>query len=102
MPTAAHQVFGDVLVGEDPTADVLLAQAQLGMAAQDMRAAMESAQRALAIETDMVEAQTLVLRALSVLGEHNAAIEGARALDAIAGGRGRVPACGPAGSRGPP
>jgi tetratricopeptide (TPR) repeat protein len=78
--TAAHQVFGDVLVGEDPTADVLLAQAQLGMAAQDMRAAMESAQRALQIDTDMVEAQTLVLRALSILGEHNAAIEGARAL----------------------
>ena len=80
-PTAAHQVFGDVLVGEDPTADVLLAQAQLGMAAHDMRAAMESAQRALQIETGMVEAQTLMLRALSVLGEHNAAIEGARALD---------------------
>jgi len=78
--TAAHLVFGDVLVGEDPTADVLLAKAQLGMAAQDMRAAMDSAQRALQINTDMVEAQTLVLRALSILGEHTAAIEGARAL----------------------
>lgn len=78
--TAVHQVFGDVLVGDDPTADVLLAQAQLGLAAQDMRAAMESAQRALAIEADLMPAQTLVLRALSVLGEHNAAIEGARAL----------------------
>ncbi len=78
--TALHQVFGDVLVGEDPSADVLLAQAQLGVAAQDMRAAMNSAQRALAIEADMMPAQTLVLRALSTLGEDNAAIEGARAL----------------------
>ena len=78
--TALHQVFGDVLVGEDPSADVLLAQAQLGLAAQDMRSAMDSAQKALAIEADMMPAQTLVLRALSVLGEDNAAIEGARAL----------------------
>jgi tetratricopeptide (TPR) repeat protein len=78
--TALHQVFGDVLVGDDPSADVLLAQAQLGVAAQDMRSAMDSAQRALAIEADMISAQTLVLRALSTLGEDNAAIEGARAL----------------------
>jgi tetratricopeptide (TPR) repeat protein len=83
--TALHQVFGDVLVGDDPSADVLLAQAQLGVAAQDMRAAMASAQRALAIEADMVPAQTLVLRALSVLGEDNAAIEGARALTSSQG-----------------
>jgi tetratricopeptide (TPR) repeat protein len=78
--TALHQVFGEVLVGEDPSADVLFAQAQLGVAAQDMRSAMDSAQRALAIEADMMPAQTLVLRALSTLGEDNAAIEGARVL----------------------
>jgi tetratricopeptide (TPR) repeat protein len=79
-PTAVARVFGEVLVGSDPTADVLLAQARLQLAAQNMRAAMEAAQRSLALDADQLEAQTIVLRALSVLGEHNAAIEGARAL----------------------
>jgi tetratricopeptide (TPR) repeat protein len=84
--TAVHQVFRDVLVGADPSADVLLAEAQLGLAAQNMRAAMASAQRALEIEPGMVEAQVIVLRALSVLGENAAAIEGARALVESQGG----------------
>jgi tetratricopeptide (TPR) repeat protein len=78
--TALYRVFGKVLVGDDPTADVLLAQARLALAAQNMRAAMEVAQRALERNNDLLEAQTIVLRGLSVLGEHHAAVEGARAL----------------------
>ena len=57
-------------------------QARLALAAQNMRAAMDGAQRALQMDSDLTEAQVIVLRALSVLGEHDAAIEGARALDA--------------------
>jgi tetratricopeptide (TPR) repeat protein len=82
--TALYRVFGDVLVHDDSTAEVLLAQARLALSAQNMRAAMDAAQRASTLDADMVEAQTIVLRALSVLGEHNAAIAGAKALNADA------------------
>jgi tetratricopeptide (TPR) repeat protein len=78
--TAVHRVFGDVLVGEDPTADVLLAKARLAIGAQDMKAAIASAQQALSVNADLGEAQLIVLRAQSVLGEHDKAIAGARAL----------------------
>jgi tetratricopeptide (TPR) repeat protein len=80
--TAVYRIFGEVLVGEQPTAEVLLAKARLAMSAQNMRVAMEAAQQALTLDTGMIEAQTIVVRALSVLGENNAAIEGARALSA--------------------
>jgi tetratricopeptide (TPR) repeat protein len=78
--TAVYPVFSQVLVGDEPTAAVLLAQARLALSAQNMRAAMQAAQKALALDADLIEAQVIVLRALSVLGEHNAAVEGARAL----------------------
>jgi Tfp pilus assembly protein PilF len=80
--TALYRVFGEVLVGEDPTAEVLLAQARLALSAQNMNAAMIAAQGALMRDANMMEAQTIVLRALSVLGEHTAAIAGVRALEA--------------------
>ena len=78
--TAVYRIFGEVLVGEDPTAEVLLAQARLALAAQNMRVASQTAQRALAIDSDMVEARIITLRAQSVAGEHDAAIAGARAI----------------------
>jgi tetratricopeptide (TPR) repeat protein len=84
--TAVYRVFGEVLVGEDPSAEVLLAQARLASAAQNMRAAMDAAQRALVLNKGLTEAQTIVLRSMSVLGEHNAAIAGTRALIAETGG----------------
>ncbi len=76
--TALYRVFGEVLVGDDPTAEVLLAQARLALAAQNMRAALDAARRAAELETGMVEARSIALRAQSVLGEHDAAIAGAR------------------------
>jgi Tfp pilus assembly protein PilF len=79
-----HRLFAEVLVGEDPAAEVLLAQARLAMAAQDMQATIDAAEQASALASEMIEPQVMVLRALSVLGEHNAALAGARALPAEA------------------
>jgi tetratricopeptide (TPR) repeat protein len=78
--TLLYRMFGEVLVGEDPNAEVLLAQARLAMAGQNMQVAMDAATRAAALDERLIEAQTIVLRALSVLGEHNAALAGAREL----------------------
>lgn len=78
--TAVHQVFSEVLVGEDPTAAVRLAQARLAMGAQNMTAAITAAQQARKLDAGLVEAASIELRARSVLGEHDAAIAGARAL----------------------
>ncbi|MGC4028622.1 MAG: tetratricopeptide repeat protein [Steroidobacteraceae bacterium] len=84
--TAVYQVFSQVLVGEDPTAEVRLAQARLALGAQDMAAAIKAAQQARALDSGLVEAASIELRARSVLGEHDAAIAGARALgDALEG-----------------
>jgi tetratricopeptide (TPR) repeat protein len=80
--TAVYRVFGEVLVNEDSTAEVLLAQARLALAAQNMEAAKVAAQRALAADAGLLEPQLIVLRALSVQGNHDAAIAGARTLDA--------------------
>lgn len=80
--TALYRLFGDVLVGDDPTADVLLAQARLALAGQNMKVALDAAQRAAALDNRLTEARTIALRAQSVLGEDDAAIAGARALDA--------------------
>jgi tetratricopeptide (TPR) repeat protein len=80
-PTALYRVFSDVLVGEDPAAAVLLAQARLAFAAQDMQAARQAAKRALELDAGWLEPRSIELRALSVLGEHEQAIAGARALD---------------------
>lgn len=78
--TALYRVFREVLVGDDPTAEVLLAEARLALAAQNMHAAVDAAQRALTLDSGMTEAETIVLRAESVLGEHDKAIAGAREL----------------------
>jgi tetratricopeptide (TPR) repeat protein len=85
--TALYRVFSDVLVGKDPAAEVLLAQARLAFAAQDMQAARRAAQLALKQDPGMAEAQSIQLRASSILGEHDAAIAGARGLapQALAG-----------------
>jgi tetratricopeptide (TPR) repeat protein len=80
--TAVYRIFGEVLVQPDATAEVQLAHARLAFAAQNMQVASEAAKRALAIEPAIPQAQVLVLRAMSVLGDHSAAIAGARALDA--------------------
>lgn len=78
--TAVHQIFTEVLVTEDATPEVRLAQARLALGAQNMRAAIEAARRAYALDTGLIEAATIELRARSVLGEHDQAIEGARLL----------------------
>jgi tetratricopeptide (TPR) repeat protein len=78
--TALYRVFGEVLVGEDPTPEVLLAQARLEFAAQNMGAALKTAQRAADLDNGLTEARSIVLRAQSVMGEHEAAIAGARQL----------------------
>lgn len=79
--TALYRVFTDVLVGEEPSSEVLLAQARLAFSSQNMQAAIEAALRAAELDGGMIETQVLVLRALSVMGEHNAAIGGAEALE---------------------
>lgn len=80
--TALYRIFGDVLVGDDPTADVLLAEARLALAAQNMDVALKSARRAAELDSRLTEATTIALRALSVLGNDDEAIAGARALPA--------------------
>lgn len=84
--TAVYRVFRDVLVGEDPTSEVLLAQARLAMAGQNMQVARAAAERALTLDSDMVEARIIILRSLSMQGQHDAAIEGARALRGVLDG----------------
>lgn len=79
--TALYRVFTDVLVGNDPTAEVLLAQARLAYSAQNMQAARKAAQHALQIDSGIMDARVLELRAESIMGEHDAAIAGARKLD---------------------
>src|SRR5690606_13677708 len=44
--TLVYRMFGEVLLGEDPSAEVLLAQARLAMSAYNMQAALDAAQRA--------------------------------------------------------
>lgn len=85
-PTAVYRVFREVLVGDDPTSEVLLAEARLALAAQNMRVAREAAGRALKLDSDLTEARVIELRAQSVQGEHEAAIAGARALAGQLGG----------------
>jgi Tfp pilus assembly protein PilF len=83
--TAVYRVFREVLVGDDPTADVLLAEARLALSAQNMRVARDAATRALKLDSGLTEAEVIALRAQSVLGEHEAAIAGARALTGLEG-----------------
>ncbi|MDQ2640901.1 MAG: tetratricopeptide repeat protein [Pseudomonadota bacterium] len=75
--TLLWRLFSEVLVGDDPSFEVLLAQARLAMSAYNMGAAIEAATRASALAPELVEPQVIVLRALSLLGEHTAAMAGA-------------------------
>lgn len=78
--TLVYRLFNEVLLGEDPAAEVLLAQARLAMAGYNMQVALEAAQRALQLEPAMIEARIIMLRALSVMGRHQEALAGAREL----------------------
>lgn len=80
--TLVYRLFDEVLVPEDPNAEVMLAQARLSLAAYNMQSALESARRAIDLESGMVEAHILQLRALSVLGQHEAALAGLAELPA--------------------
>lgn len=86
-PTLLYRLFKEVLLGEDPAPEVLLAQARLAMAAYNMQEAFDAAGRALELERGMLEARIIQLRALSVMGRHDEAIAGARELplDELAG-----------------
>jgi len=80
--TLVYRLFGEVLLGEDPSAEVLLAQARLAMSAYNMQAALDAAQRATSLEQNAIEAQTIALRALSMQGQHAAALAGLEAIPA--------------------
>jgi tetratricopeptide (TPR) repeat protein len=77
-----YRLFGEVLMGDDPAAEVLLAQARLALSAYNMQAALDAARRAGELDPNMIEAQAITLRALSMLGQHDAALAGAAALPA--------------------
>jgi predicted Zn-dependent protease len=75
--TIAYRLYGDVLLGEDPTPDVLLAEATLALRAYDWRRAVELSQRALELETGLVPARLIQIRARALLGEADAALAAA-------------------------
>src|SRR5690606_34032242 len=72
--TLVYRRFGEVLLGEDPSAEVLLAQGRLSLAVYNMRAALDAAQRAIELDAGLVEAHTIALRAHSMLGDHDSAL----------------------------
>jgi tetratricopeptide (TPR) repeat protein len=78
--TIAFRVFGDVLLGEDPTAEVVLAQATLALHAYDLRKAVQLAERALGLQGRFVPAQVVRVRARAMRGETDAALDEARSL----------------------
>ena len=57
--TIAYRLFGDVLMGEDPTPEVVLAQATLALHAYDGRKAVQLADRALQLQSNLVPAQVV-------------------------------------------
>ena len=79
--TAAYRVFGDVLVGTDPTAEVLLAQARLAQQAFDLATAIKLGERALAIEPNLLDAKTLIIRCRAMRGDVDGALTAARELN---------------------
>jgi tetratricopeptide (TPR) repeat protein len=84
--TAAYRVFGDVLATSDPTAEVLLAQSRLALAAYDLKRAVEFADAALALQSQMTEARLAKARAQALLGDTEPALAAARELaDGLAG-----------------
>ncbi|MEN9705388.1 MAG: hypothetical protein RLZZ393_1267 [Pseudomonadota bacterium] len=79
--TVAARIFGDVLVGEEPTAEVLLAQATLALHAYDASKALQLAQRASGIQQGLIAARIVQVRAHALLGDTEAALVAARALE---------------------
>ncbi|MEY4762926.1 MAG: hypothetical protein RLZZ200_2782 [Pseudomonadota bacterium] len=77
----AYRLFGDVLLGDDPTAEVLLAQATLALHAFDYQGAVKFADRALALRSGSIPVQLLKVRALAMLGDAAPALDLARELD---------------------
>ena len=84
--TVAYRVFGDVLVDDDATADVVLAQATLAPHAYDWRHAADLAQRALDLETGLTAARVVQIRALALLGDTDAALAAATEVQPRLGG----------------
>ncbi|MET0292940.1 MAG: tetratricopeptide repeat protein [Steroidobacteraceae bacterium] len=80
--TAAYRVFSDTLAGSDPTAEVLLAQAQLAQQAFDLNAAVKFAERALEQESKLTGARTLLIRSKAMLGDVDGALAMAREVQA--------------------
>jgi tetratricopeptide (TPR) repeat protein len=78
--TAAYHVFGQVLAKDDPTSDVVLAQATLALHAFDLTAAVSLARRALEMDTSLVQAKLLILRAQALQGDYDDALTAAREL----------------------
>ena len=84
--SAVYRVFGDVLMTDDSTADVVMAQALLALHAYDLRAALRLAERALEIESSLLPARVVIIRAQSLLGETDTALAAARELQGQLGG----------------
>jgi tetratricopeptide (TPR) repeat protein len=78
--TALYRSFGPALVDENSNAEVVLALAGLAQRSDDLKAAVAHAQRALALQDNLLEAQVLLLRSQAGLGEHEAALAAAREL----------------------
>ncbi len=78
--TAAYRVFSDTLAGSDPTAEVLLAQAQLAQQSFDLVAAIKFAERALEAESRLTAARVLIVRSKAMLGDVDGALVLAREL----------------------
>lgn len=87
--TAASRVFGQVLVGSDPTAEVLLAQARLAQQSFDLAGAIKFAERALAIEPALLDAKTLIARCRAMQGDVDGALVAARELEGQLNGEDR-------------
>ncbi len=78
--TAAYRLFGEVLLNDDATADVVLAQAQLALHAFDLQHATELARRALALEASLVPARLVLIRSQALRGDYDQALAGAREI----------------------
>jgi len=78
--TAVHRVFPAVFLNEDSNADVVMAAANLAFHAYDFRRALQLTERVTALEPAQVPAKLLAVRARSLLGDHDAALQAARQL----------------------
>ena len=77
----AYRVFGDVLLGDDPTAEVVMAQATLALHAYDYKAALKLSDRALELRSGFVPARLLKVRVQALSGDVEPALQLAKELD---------------------